>query len=108
MKNKILILFLIAAASMATAQYVIPLAEPVELQAPVVEEIELVSVRIFPGQKRLEVTAKAGGHTITAVRKGADYDAIIAQIDVALLTQLFIADLESAVQALAAPAPSQP
>ena len=103
--RKILITLLIAAAALPlAAKFTIPLTEPITLKAPVVEEIELVSVRVFPGAKRLEVTAKAGPQTITTVRSGADYDAVIAQLDVELLTTLFIADLEAAAAQMAAPA----
>lgn len=104
--QKLILTILIAAVTALplAAKYTIPLPEPITLTAPTVDEIELVSVRAFPGQKRLEIVAKAGDQTITAVRTGADYDAVIDELDVPLLTSMFISDLEGAVQQMAAPA----
>ena len=110
MKRKFLRpLILLAAISMTAlhANFIMPLAEPITLEAPVIEELELVSVRIFPGQKRIEIVAKAGDETIVAAKTGAAYDAIIAQIDVGMLTAVFLPQLRAAAAAkLQAPNPA--
>jgi len=105
MKNKIICLFALLSLSFgALAQYVIPLDQPVTLPAPVVDEIEVISIRIFPGTKRMEIHAKAGAQIITAVRTGPTYDAVIENVDVESLVPLFIADLAASAAALAQPA----
>jgi len=94
-------LILLVAVSMTAlhANFIMPLSEPITLEAPVIEELELVSVRIFPGEKRIEVVATAGAETIVVSKTGAAYDAIIAQIDVGMLIGVFLPELREAAAA---------